>query len=149
MSGKTKILQAEDIIKIIPHRYPFLLVDKVEIVEERKRAKGIKCVTANELYFHGHFPSKPIMPGVLILESMAQVSATLMSGDPTLLGKFAYFAGINKARFKKTVLPGDVLEIDVSVEKVKGKIAVIKGIAAVKDESVCEAEMIFFVGVDM
>lgn len=138
-----RVLEASDIIKIIPHRYPFLLIDRVEILEEKKRAKGIKCVSANELYFHGHFPDKPIMPGVLILEAMAQVSATLMSGDPSLEGRFAYFAGINRARFKKMVLPGSVIEIDVEVDKVKGKIAKINGTARVSGEVVCEAELIF------
>lgn len=148
MSKNLRILESSDIIKIIPHRYPFLLVDRVEIIEEKKRARGIKCVSANELYFHGHFPEKPIMPGVLILESMAQVSATLMSGDPSLEGKFAYFAGINRARFKKVVLPGQVIEINVEVDKVKGKIAKINGTASVNGESVCDAELIFAVGME-
>lgn len=143
MSDYRRILECCDIIKIIPHRYPFLLIDRVEIVEEKKRAKGYKCVTANELYFHGHFPQKPIMPGVLILESMAQVAATLMSGDPSLEGRFAYFAGINRARFRKLVLPGSVIEVDVIVDKVKGNIAKIKGTARVCEELVCDAELIF------
>lgn len=148
MNNQKRILDASDIIKIIPHRYPFLLVDKVEIIEEKKRAKGYKCVTANELYFHGHFPQKPIMPGVLILESMAQVAATLMSGDPSLEGKFAYFAGISRARFKKLVLPGSVIEIDVFVDKVKGKIAKVKGGAKVCDELVCDAELVFAIDME-
>ncbi len=143
MSEKKRILEASEIIKIIPHRYPFLLVDRVEIIEDKKRAKGVKCVTANELYFHGHFPNKPIMPGVLILESMAQVSATLMSGDPSLEGRFAYFAGINRARFKKMVLPGSVIDIDVEVEKIKGRIVKINGVAKCSGEIICEAELIF------
>ncbi|MGC8866621.1 MAG: 3-hydroxyacyl-ACP dehydratase FabZ [Elusimicrobiales bacterium] len=139
------MLQASDIIKIIPHRYPFLLIDRVEIIEEKRKAKGIKCISANELYFHGHFPDKPIMPGVLILESMAQVSATLMSGDPALEGRFAYFAGINRARFKKMVLPGSTIEVYVEVEKLKGRIAKINGIAKCDGDVVCEAELIFVI----
>ncbi len=145
MSEKKQILQASDIIKIIPHRYPFLLIDRVEIIEEKRKAKGIKCISANELYFHGHFPDKPIMPGVLILESMAQVSATLMSGDPALEGRFAYFAGINRARFKKMVLPGSTIEVYVEVEKLKGRIAKINGIAKCDGDVVCEAELIFVI----
>lgn len=148
MNIQRRILDASEIIKIIPHRYPFLLVDRVEIIEEKKKAKGYKCVTANELYFHGHFPQKPIMPGVLILESMAQVAATLMSGDPSLEGKFAYFAGINRARFKRLVLPGSVIEIEVVVDRIKGKIAKVKGFAKVCDELVCDAELIFAIDME-
>ncbi|MEF3280646.1 MAG: 3-hydroxyacyl-ACP dehydratase FabZ [Elusimicrobiota bacterium] len=145
MEKHSKILNSQGILKAIPHRYPFLLIDRVEITEEKKSAKGIKCVTANELYFHGHFPSKPIMPGVLILESMAQTTATLMTSDPSLEGKLAYFAGINKAKFRKQVVPGDVMEIYVNVEKIKGKIAKVKGVAKVANEIVCEADLIFAV----
>ena len=148
MEANVRILESSDIIKIIPHRYPFLLIDRVEIIEEKRKARGIKCVTANELYFHGHFPNKPIMPGVLILEAMAQVCATLMSGDPSLVGKFAYFAGINRARFKKIVPPGKVIVIDVEVSKVKGKIAKINGTASVDGDSVCDAELIFAIDME-
>ncbi|NLH39917.1 MAG: 3-hydroxyacyl-ACP dehydratase FabZ [Elusimicrobia bacterium] len=139
------MLNANEILKIIPHRYPFLMVDRVEIIDDLKSAKGIKCVSANELFFHGHFPERPIMPGVLILESMAQTSATLMVCSPEYSGRFAYFAGINKARFRKQVIPGDVLEIYINVERIRGKIAKVSGLASVRDNKVCDAELIFAV----
>lgn len=138
-----KIFTASEILKIIPHRYPFLLVDKVEIIEENKKAYGIKCVSANELFFHGHFPEKPIMPGVLILEAMAQTTAVMMMQTEEMRGKFAYFAGINKAKFRKQVLPGDVLKIYVELLKYKAKIGKVKGEAYVENEIACEAELVF------
>lgn len=145
MDNKHRILNADEILKIIPHRYPFLMIDRVEIIDDLKSARGIKCVSANELFFHGHFPERPIMPGVLILESMAQTSATLMGCSPEYKGRFAYFAGINKARFRKQVLPGDMLEVYINVEKIKGKIAKVSGLASVGDNKVCDAELIFAV----
>jgi 3-hydroxyacyl-[acyl-carrier-protein] dehydratase len=140
-----KILGPSEILKTIPHRYPFLLIDKVEIddLEEVKVAKGIKCVTANELYFHGHFPDMPIMPGVLIIEAMAQTTATLLYFYPELKDKRGYFAGIKNAKFKKQVLPGDVLEINVRVDKFRGNIAKVYGVAMVCGEICCEAELMF------
>ena len=140
-----KILTSEDIIKIIPHRYPFLMIDRVEIIEENKKCVGIKCVSANELYFHGHFPEKPIMPGMLILEAMAQTSAAMMMSLPEMHGKFAYFAGINKAKFRRQVVPGEVLKLYVEIVKFKSKIGKVKGEACVGDELACEAEIIFAV----
>ncbi|MBP7796894.1 MAG: 3-hydroxyacyl-ACP dehydratase FabZ [Elusimicrobiales bacterium] len=145
MDNNHRILNANEILKIIPHRYPFLMVDRVEIIDDLKSARGIKCVSANELFFHGHFPERPIMPGVLILESMAQTSATLMVCSPEYSGRFAYFAGINKARFRKQVIPGDVLEIYINVERIRGKIAKVSGLASVGDNKVCDAELIFAV----
>lgn len=138
-----RTLNSQDIVKIIPHRYPFLMIDRVEIIEENKRGVGIKCVSANELYFHGHFPEKPIMPGVLILEAMAQTSAAMMMGLPEMKGKFAYFAGINRAKFRRQVTPGEVLNIFVDILKMKSKIGKVKGEAYVGDELACEAELVF------
>ncbi len=138
-----RVLNSEEITKIIPHRYPFLMIDKVEIIEENKKGLGIKCVSANELYFHGHFPEKPIMPGVLILEAMAQTSAAMMMGLPEMKGKFAYFAGINKAKFRRQVVPGDTLILSVEILKIKSKIGKVKGEAYVGDELACEADLIF------
>ncbi|MEW5951001.1 MAG: 3-hydroxyacyl-ACP dehydratase FabZ [Elusimicrobia bacterium] len=138
-----RVLNSEEIVKIIPHRYPFLMIDKVEIIQENKRGIGIKCVSANELYFHGHFPEKPIMPGVLILEAMAQTSAAMIMGLPEMSGKFAYFAGINKAKFRRQVIPGDTLLLDVEIVKIKSKIGKVKGEAYVGDELACEAELVF------
>lgn len=139
----TRVLNSEEIVKIIPHRYPFLMIDKVEIIQENKRGIGIKCVSANELYFHGHFPEKPIMPGVLILEAMAQTSAAMIMGLPEMSGKFAYFAGINKAKFRRQVIPGDTLLLDVEIVKIKSKIGKVKGEAYVGDDLACEAELVF------
>ena len=137
-----RVISCEEILKIIPHRYPFLLVDKVEIVEENKFCVGTKCVTANELYFHGHFPSKPILPGVLILEAMAQTAATMMMSLPETRGHFAYIAGINRAKFRRLVVPGDVLKLFVEVIRFKGKIGKLRGEAFVGSESAAEAEFI-------
>jgi len=135
-----RVLNCEDILKIIPHRYPFLLIDKVEIYEENQRSVGTKCVTANELYFHGHFPTKPIMPGVLLLESMAQTAAAMMMSAPDMAGRFAYIAGINKAKFRRQVVPGDVLKVHVEVLRFKAKIGKLRGTAYVGDEMAAEAE---------
>lgn len=137
-----RVISCEEILKIIPHRYPFLLVDRVEIVEENKFCVGTKCVTANELYFHGHFPSKPILPGVLILESMAQTAGTMMMSLPETKGHFAYFAGINRAKFRRLVVPGDVLKLFVEVIRFKGKIGKLQGSAFVGSELAAEAEFI-------
>ena len=135
-----RVLGCEEILKIIPHRYPFLLIDKVEILEENLRSVGTKCVTANELYFHGHFPTKPIMPGVLLLESMAQTAAAMMMSAPGMAGRFAYIAGINKAKFRRQVVPGDVLKIHVEVVRFKAKVGKLRGTAYVGDEVAAEAD---------
>ncbi|MFA6435223.1 MAG: 3-hydroxyacyl-ACP dehydratase FabZ [Elusimicrobiales bacterium] len=137
-----RLISCEEILRIIPHRYPFLLVDKVEIVEENKFCVGTKCVTANELYFHGHFPSKPILPGVLILEAMAQTAAAMMMSLPETQGHFAYIAGINRAKFRRLVVPGDVLKLFVNVIRFKGKIGKLSGTAFVGAEPAAEAEFI-------
>lgn len=137
-----RVISCEEILKIIPHRYPFLLVDKVEIIEENRRCVGTKCVTANELYFHGHFPSKPILPGVLILEAMAQTAAAMMMSLPETRGHFAYIAGINKAKFRRLVVPGDVLKLFVETIRFKGKIGKLSGAAYVDQELAAEAEFL-------
>ena len=137
-----RLITCEEILKIIPHRYPFLLVDKVEIVEENKFCVGTKCVTANELYFHGHFPAKPILPGVLILEAMAQTAASMMMSLPETRGHFAYIAGINRAKFRRLVVPGAVLKLFVETIRFKGKIGKLRGAAYVEQELAAEAEFI-------
>jgi len=143
-SGYTPVrtISASEILKIIPHRQPFLLVDRVEIIEENKRCAGIKCVAANEPYFNGHFPGKPIFPGVLILESMAQTAAAMMMSLPEVQGRLAYFAGINRAKFRRLVVPGDVLEMFVEIIRFKGKIGKLQGFAYVGEELAAEAEFI-------
>ena len=135
-------ISCNEILKIIPHRHPFLLVDKVEIIEENRRCVGTKCVAANEPYFHGHFPGKPIFPGVLILEAMAQTAAAMMMSLPEMRGHFAYFAGINRAKFRRLVVPGDTLKLFVEIIRFKGKIGKLQGSAFVEEELAAEAEFI-------
>ena len=112
-------LNITEIMNVIPHRYPFLLIDAIEELEPGVRAVGKKCVSANEPYFQGHFPGNPVMPGVLIIEALAQVGAVAMLSLPEMKGKTAYFAGMDKARFRQKVLPGDVLRLETSIIRSK------------------------------
>ncbi len=137
------VYTAKEIMEIIPHRYPFMLVDTIEELEEGTRALGKKCVSFNEPYFAGHFPGNPVMPGVLIVEALAQVGAVALLGLPEWKGKTAYFAGINKARFKQKVLPGDVLMLETKIVKVKGPIGVGEAVATVNGKTACKAELMF------
>lgn len=139
-------LDINDIKDIIPHRYPFLLVDKVLEVEEGKRAVGIKNVTANEEFFNGHFPDYPVMPGVLIIEALAQVGAVAMLKPEENRGRLAFFAGIDKCRFKAQVKPGDQLKLEVEMVRFKGAIGKGKAVASVDGETVAEAELMFALG---
>ncbi len=132
--------------EIIPHRYPFLLVDRIIEVEEGKRAVGLKNVSANEPFFSGHFPEYPVMPGVLIVEALAQVGAVSVLMKEENKGKTPFFAGIDHCRFKKQVRPGDQLRLEVEMTRVRGSIGKGKGIATVDGEIVCEAELIFALG---
>ena len=131
----------EEIKRLIPHRYPFLLIDKVEKIIIGKSALGIKNVTVNEPYFQGHFPSKPIMPGVLIIESMAQTAAILVSKTIKIVDHdfLVYFMTINNAKFRKLVQPGDVLKLKVLVERNRGNTWKFSGNAFVEDNLVTEA----------
>lgn len=140
------VYTTKEIMEIIPHRNPFLLIDTIEELETGKRAVGKKCVSMNEPYFAGHFPGNPVMPGVLIIEALAQVGAVAMLSLPEMQGKTAYFAGIEKARFRQKVVPGDVLMLETSIIKVKGPIGVGKAIAYVEGKKVCEAELTFAIG---
>lgn len=136
------VLTNEDIKKIIPHRYPFLLVDKItSIDEESKSITGIKCVSANEMQFLGHFPEMSVMPGVLIVEAMAQTGAVLLLKDPANTGKLPLFAGIQKMRFKRPVTPGDVLVMHVQFIRSIGGISIAKCSAAVDGEVAAEGEI--------
>ncbi len=137
------ILTAKSIKKIIPHRYPFLLIDKVKIIPEEKRGIGYKNVTINEPFFQGHFPQEPIMPGVLIIEAMAQVGAVVILNEEQFRGKTAYFAGLNKVKFKRKVIPGDTLKIEMELLKMRSSIGVGKGTAFVEDEIAATGEFIF------
>ena len=132
-----------DIMACIPHRYPFLLIDCVEIIEPGKQAVGLKNVTMNEPFFQGHFPQEPVMPGVLILEALAQVGAVLLLSEPAYEGKTAYFAGVNQARFRRKVVPGDVLKLEIEITRLRRSIGAGKGIATVNGEKAAEAEILF------
>ena len=140
IEGKT--LDINTIQKILPHRYPFLLVDRI-IEIGANRVVGIKNVTINEPFFQGHFPGHPIMPGVLIIEAMAQVGGVGALNIKDNLGKLAYFLSIDGARFRKPVVPGDVLRIEVDLLKAKLNIMKTHGVAKVDNEVVAEADMIF------
>jgi len=141
-----KEMGREDIKKIIPHREPFLLIDKIIEVEPAKRIKGIKYVRQEEYYFKGHFPSDPIMPGVLIVEAIAQAGAVAVLMLPENKGKLVLFAGIDKARFKKIVRPGDKLVIEVKMENFKRNIGKARGRAMVGDDIACTVDIMFALG---
>lgn len=140
------IFGIKDIMEIIPHRQPMLLVDKVEILEEDKKAVGFKGVTYNELFFAGHFPTEPVMPGVLIMEAMAQTTAVLLLHRDDIRGKIGYFGGINKAKFRKKVVPGSLLRMEVEVLKRRGSVAVVYGKTYTEEGMAAEGEMTFMIG---
>lgn len=140
-SGKE--LDISQIMKILPHRYPFLLVDRIIAIEEGKRAVGIKNVTINEGFFQGHFPQRPVMPGVLIIEAMAQVGGVLMLSQEQHMGKIAYFIAADNIKFRKTVTPGDQLILEVEIIKVKSKTGQVHTTAKVQDRLVAEADLMF------
>ena len=140
------IIDIKEIMKIIPHRQPMLLVDRVEIVEEHKKAVGFKGVTYNEPYFAGHFPQEPVMPGVLIMEAMAQTTAVLLLNKEEMRGKVGYYAGINKAKFRKKVVPGSMLQMEVEVIRQRGPLAVAYGKAYTDEGLAAEGEMTFMIG---
>ena len=131
----------KEIQTILPHRYPFLLIDKIVELTPGSMAKGIKNVTVNEPFFMGHFPNHPIMPGVLIIEAMAQVGGVLAFKSADVSNKLVYFMGIDNARFRRPVVPGDVLEITVTVTKTRGAIWAFKGEARVDGALAAEAEL--------
>jgi 3-hydroxyacyl-[acyl-carrier-protein] dehydratase len=136
------IIGIEQILKSIPHRYPLLLVDKIIAMEENKSIVGVKNVTFNEPHFMGHFPDKPIMPGVLIIEAMAQTASVMVmnSGGRTLEDSLVYFMSIDNAKFRKPVIPGDVLELHIEVLQNRGAVWKMSGVAKVEGVKVAEAE---------
>jgi len=138
-----KSLSIAEIQKVIPHRYPFLLVDKILELEAGKKAVGLKNVTANEPYFQGHFPGEPLMPGVLLVEAMAQVGAVALLSKGEFKGKLALFRGIEKCRFRGMVRPGDTLIIEVSLTALKSSVGRGKGTVRCSDRQVASAELIF------
>lgn len=140
------VYTTKEIMEIIPHRTPFLLIDTIEELDPGVRALGKKCVSFNEPYFAGHFPGNPVMPGVLIIEAMAQVGAVALLGLEQWKGKTAYFVGIDKAKFKQKVLPGDVLMLETKIIKCKGPIGMGEAEAYVGGKLVAKAELTFAIG---
>ena len=136
-------LNINEIMEILPHRHPFLLIDAVDEMEVGVKAVARKNVTFNEPFFTGHFPGNPVMPGVLIVEALAQTGAVAILSDEKWKGKTAYFAGINSAKFKKKVVPGDVLRLETEIIKIKGPIGIGKAVAYVGDSVACQAELTF------
>jgi len=144
--GGFLMLDIQQIQEVLLHRYPFLLVDRVLELEEGKRAVAIKNVTINEEFFNGHFPNYPVMPGVLIVEALAQVSAIIMLTKEGNQGRLGLLAGIDNCRFKKQVKPGDQLRLEVEITRLKGAIGKGRGVATVDGEIACETELIFAFG---
>lgn len=140
------MMDIKEIMNIIPHRYPFLLIDRVEELVEGEKIVAIKNVTMNEPFFQGHFPSQPVMPGVLIIEAMAQAGAVAVLCKEEFKGKIAFLGAVNNAKFRKNVVPGDVLRLEVELVKLKKNAGIGKGIAYVGDKKAAEAEIIFMIG---
>ncbi|MEG0013457.1 MAG: 3-hydroxyacyl-ACP dehydratase FabZ [Cellulosilyticaceae bacterium] len=140
------MLTTQEIMEIIPHRYPFLLVDKAEIHEDGQGCTGYKNVTINEPFFQGHFPGLPVMPGVLIIEALAQVGAIALLSQEELKGKVAFFGGIKEAKFRQKVVPGDVLKLECRIIKQRGPIGVGEAIATVDGKVAAKAELMFAIG---
>ena len=141
-----KSLNIKEIQEIIPHRHPFLLLDAIEDYEPGEYAVGYKCVTYREDFFKGHFPEKPVMPGVLIIEALAQAGAVAILSIPENQGKIAFFGGIQKCRFKGMVVPGDKLKLETRIIKRKGPLGVGDAVASVDGKVVASAELTFMVG---
>ena len=140
------LMGTKEIMEVIPHRQPFLLIDAIEELEPGKRAVGRKCVTFNEPFFAGHFPGEPVMPGVLIVEALAQTGAVAILSQPDFKGKTAYFGAINNARFKQKVVPGDVIELALEIIKQKGPVGIGSAKATVNGKLAVSAELTFVIG---
>ena len=142
-------MEVEDILELLPHRYPFMLVDRIiEHLPEENRIVGLKNLTFNETFFQGHFPGNPVMPGVLQLEAMAQVAGVMLNLRAGNKGKIAYFMSINNAKFRRMVKPGDQLRIEIEGVRLRSRMAVVKGCAYVGEELASEAELSFGYGAE-
>lgn len=140
------MLNIDEIQKILPHRSPFLLIDRIDELEAGKRGVGVKCVTMNEPFFAGHFPGKAVMPGVLILEALAQTGAMVMLSLEQNAGKIVYFGAMDKVKFKRQVVPGDVLKLEVEITKSKGSFGLGTAVAYVDGQVAVEAILTFAIG---
>lgn len=138
-------LNSNAIQEILPHRYPFLMVDRIDDYEPGKWAKGVKCVSANEMQFIGHFPQYHVLPGVLIIEALAQVGAIAVLAQDAFKGKIALLGGVKNVRFRRQVVPGDTLELECTIDKIRGPVGVGKGTAKVNGEIAVEGELTFFI----
>lgn len=141
--ASTSGLDIQELLKLLPHRFPFLLVDRILELEPGKRAVGLKNVSANEPQFTGHFPERPLMPGVLMVEAMAQVGGLILLSLPEHRGKLAVFAGIDNVRFRRMVIPGDQLIISAELLKVRANIGRVKVSATVDGRTVTDGELLF------
>ena len=140
------VYTAKEIMEIIPHRHPFMLIDTIEELEEGTRALGRKCVSFNEPFFAGHFPGEPVMPGVLMVEALAQVGAVAILSLEENKGKTAYFGAINHARFKRKVVPGEKLRLECQIIKQKGPMGIGQATATVDGKVAVSAELTFMIG---
>jgi 3-hydroxyacyl-[acyl-carrier-protein] dehydratase len=140
------VLDASQIQALIPHRYPFLLVDKILELEPGQRAVGLKQVSLSDGYLQGHFPDYPVMPGVLIVEALAQTGAVLVMHDPANKGKIPFFARIDNCRFRQQVRPGDTLRLEVQVTSFRGPVGKAHGRALIGEQVACEADLTFAFG---